>query len=136
MKRKVDAKELDDLQKLADWMDSRFVIPGTSIRFGLDSLLGLVPGIGDTVTVLSTGFLVKKAHEYGLPHHVKITMMWNMFVDWLIGLIPIIGDLFDIGWKANQKNVALIRKYVERAGAESDITSGPPPGDSAGTQTV
>ena len=98
-------EELDKLDKMAEWMDSRFHVPGTSIRFGIDSLLGLIPGVGDTVTVASTGYLLSKAHEYKLPWHVKTTMLWNLLIDWLIGFIPLLGD----------KNVALIKKYVERA---------------------
>ncbi len=108
-------EELDKLDKIAEWMDSRFKIPGTSIRFGLDSLLGIIPGVGDTITMASTGYLISKAHEYKLPWHVKTTMLWNLLIDWLIGLIPLLGDIFDVGWKANNKNVALIKKYVERS---------------------
>ena len=107
--------EIQKLDNLADWMDSRFQIPGTSIRFGLDSLLGLIPGVGDTITLASTGYLISKAHQYKLPWHVKTTMMWNLLIDWLIGLIPLLGDIFDIGWKANNKNVALIKKYIDKA---------------------
>jgi len=112
--RIVTEEELDKLENMAEWMDSKFHIPGTSIRFGFDSLLGLIPGIGDTVTLASTGYLLTKAHHYKLPWHVKTTMLWNLLVDWLIGLIPLLGDLFDVGWKANKKNVALIKKYVDR----------------------
>ena len=110
----VTQEELKKLDDLAEWMDNRFSIPGTSIRFGLDSLLGLIPGIGDSVTVISTFYLIARAHDYKLPWHVKTTMIWNLFIDWLIGLIPILGDIFDIGWKANKKNVALIKKYCDR----------------------
>lgn len=105
--------DLDKLQSMADWMDSRFKIPGTSIRFGLDSLLGLIPGVGDTVTLVSTVYLMGRARSFQLPWHVNLLMIFNTFVDWLIGLIPLIGDLFDIGWKANQRNVALIKKHAE-----------------------
>jgi len=111
----VTEEEIQKLDNLADWMDSRFQIPGTSIRFGLDSLLGLIPGVGDTITLASTGYLISKAHQYKLPWHVKTTMMWNLLIDWLIGLIPLLGDIFDVGWKANNKNVALIKKYIDKA---------------------
>lgn len=111
----VTEEELEKLDKIAEWMDSKFHIPGTSIRFGFDSLLGLLPGVGDTITLASTGYLLTKAHGYKLPWHVKTTMLWNLLIDWLIGIVPVLGDLFDVGWKANNKNVALIRKYVGRA---------------------
>ena len=111
----ISEEEIQKLEKMADWMDSRFKIPGTSIRFGFDSILGLIPGIGDTVTLATTGYLISRAHSYKLPWHVKTTMLWNLFVDWIIGLVPLLGDIFDVGWKANQKNVALIKKYIDRA---------------------
>lgn len=104
-------KELEELERFAKLMDSQFSIPGTSIRFGLDSILGLIPGIGDTGTALITLYLVHKAGKYNLPPHVKRQMLWNTFIDWLIGLIPLVGDIFDIRWKANLRNVALLRKY-------------------------
>lgn len=105
-------KDLEKLDSMARWMDSRFIIPGTQILFGFDSLLGLIPGVGDTLTLLTTLYLVGKAHQYGLPWHVKAKMIWNGFVDWLIGLVPLMGDIFDVQWKANHKNVALIREHV------------------------
>ena len=111
----ITEEEIEKLQSMADWMDSKFHIPGTSIRFGFDSILGFIPGIGDTVTLASTLYLMSRAHAYRLPWHLKITMFWNLFIDWIIGIIPIVGDIFDIGWKANQKNVALIKKYIYRA---------------------
>lgn len=111
------SKELRDLEKLAVWMDSRFRIPGTPIRIGLDSVLGLLPGIGDTGTLMVTLYLTEKARRYNLPQRVRLIMFWNAFVDWLIGLIPLAGDLFDIGWKANLRNIALLRKHLERRSA-------------------
>ncbi len=111
MTHKSKMNEIENLEKLADWMDSRFKIPGTSIRFGLDSLLGLVPGIGDTVTILSTIYLIGKSKSHNLPFYVTLKMIWNAFLDWFIGLIPFLGDIFDIGWKANRKNVALLKKH-------------------------
>lgn len=112
--RKNIQPDIDKLQSMADLMDSRFIIPGTNIRFGLDALLGLIPGVGDTVTLASTLYLLGASHSYGLPHHLKLKMVFNAFIDWLIGLIPFLGDIFDIGWKSNQKNVAIIREHLER----------------------
>lgn len=107
-------RDLEKLQAFADWMDSRFVIPGTQIRFGLDSLLGLLPGLGDTITVLSTAYLISKAHEHGAPFHIKARMAWNGFIDWMVGLVPLVGDIFDVGIKSNQKNVELLRRHLHR----------------------
>ncbi len=101
-----------DLERLAVWMDSKFSIPGTSIRFGLDSLFGLIPGIGDTGTALVTLYLINQARQYDLPASVQRKMLWNAFIDWLIGLVPLVGDIFDIRWKANMRNVALLRTHL------------------------
>lgn len=105
--------DIEELKSLAIWMDSRFKIPGTSIRFGLDSLLGLIPGIGDTVTFATTLYLIGVARSHGVPLYIIVKMIWNGLIDWLIGLIPLVGDIFDVGWKSNQKNVALIIAYLE-----------------------
>lgn len=106
--------DIAKLQSMADWMDSRFCIPGTSFRFGLDALLGLLPGVGDTVTLISTGYLISIAHAHELPWHVTVRMIWNAFIDWLIGLVPILGDIFDVGWKSNQMNLALLKRYIDQ----------------------
>ncbi len=105
--------ELRKLDRLAELMDNRFAIPGTSIRFGLDSLLGLLPGVGDTATLLVTLYLADRAKRYDLPGHLRARIYWNAFIDWAIGLVPFAGDIFDIGWKANVRNVALIRQYLQ-----------------------
>lgn len=112
------------LEKFAELMDSKFVIPGTDLRWGLDSLLGLIPGAGDTATLLCTAYLIGKAHSYKLPWHISALMIWNGFIDWLIGLIPFIGDIFDLGWKANNRNVALLKEHLSRqpAGREEILT--------------
>lgn len=114
----LDSVEFEqDLQKLemfAELMDRSFTIPGTSIRFGLDSLIGLLPGIGDTVTLFSLALFLRVAKHYDVPWYVRALMVWNAFVDWLIGIIPLIGDIFDVGWKSNIMNVGLIKKYARR----------------------
>lgn len=104
-------RELRHLEELADLMDSKFVLPGTSIRFGLDSLLGLIPGVGDTIGLITSVYIAGRAQAHDVPAHIKWVMLWNIFIDWLIGLIPLIGDIFDIGFKANRKNIELIRKH-------------------------
>lgn len=105
---------LSELDQIASWMDARFIVPGTSIRFGLDSVIGLIPGIGDTIGLGISGYIFHRAVQHGVPHHIKLNMLFNIFIDWLIGLIPLLGDLFDVKWKANTKNVALLRKHLEK----------------------
>lgn len=112
-----DEDRLRQLDWIADLMDSRFLLPGTNIRIGLDALIGLIPVLGDTISILISSYIVKTAHELGAPKHLKLRMAWNIFLDWLIGLVPFIGDVFDIGWKANRRNVALLRRHWERKNA-------------------
>jgi hypothetical protein len=101
-----------DLQSLATWMDSAFEIPGLGIRFGLDSLLGLLPGLGDTVTSFVSLYLVAAASRFGMSRVTLLRMTMNVAIDWLLGSIPLFGDLFDVYWKANQMNMALLRRHL------------------------
>lgn len=112
-------KKIQDLRKLAEWLDSKFMIPGTEIKFGLDSVLGLVPGVGDSVTLLFSAWLIREAHAMGVPKRTLAVMVWNAFLDWLIGLVPFFGDIFDVGWKANVKNIDLLQKHFESPGASA-----------------
>ena len=105
---------LQQIELIARLMDSGFTIPNTRITFGFDAVIGLIPVLGDTISVFISSYIVKVAHELGVPHHVKARMTFNIFVDWLIGLVPVIGDAFDVGWKANRKNVELIKKHLAR----------------------
>jgi hypothetical protein len=104
--------EIRRLEKLADWLDSRFIIPGTNVRFGLDSVLGLIPGLGDTVTALPAIYVVMAAQKLGVSRFVLMRMIGNVGVDMLLGAIPLLGDLFDVGFKANRRNVALLRRHL------------------------
>ncbi|MCK0167407.1 DUF4112 domain-containing protein [Jannaschia sp. S6380] len=105
---------LDRLDRLADNLDSRYRIPGTSIRFGWDGILGLIPGLGDIATLGPAGYILLEAHRLGAPSHVKGRMVFNSGVDWVVGSIPVIGDIFDVGWKANRRNVALLRRHFAK----------------------
>ncbi len=113
--------DIEKLRRIARLMDSQFAIPGTGFRFGFDGLLGLIPGVGDTVTAISTAYFVGMADQLGVPGHIKFKMILNGFIDWLVGLIPFIGDLFDFGFKANSKNARLILDYLKENG---DIIEG------------
>jgi hypothetical protein len=92
-------------------MDSQFVIPGTSIRFGLDALIGLIPGVGDLATFGISGFMLVIMAQNGASGFVLARMILNVLIDTAIGSIPLLGDLFDIGFKANTKNVRLMQEY-------------------------
>lgn len=114
-------KDIERLERIAKLLDSQFVVPGTGFRFGLDGLLGLIPGVGDTMTAVSTAYLIGMATQLDMPGHVKARMAWNGLLDWLVGLIPFFGDLFDFAFKANRKNVNLILSELKRRG---DIIEG------------
>lgn len=103
--------ELRRLERFAHLMDSRFRVPGTELRFGLDGLIGLVPGIGDSVTALPAAYIVMRARAIGAPPHLQGRMVANVLLDLLIGAVPLVGDLFDFGFKANRRNVGLLRNH-------------------------
>jgi hypothetical protein len=106
--------EIARLDRLADLLDSRFRIPGTKIRFGLDGLIGLVPGIGDTLTLLPSAWLVWRAWQMGLPRRDIARMAANTGVDYAVGLVPILGDIFDVAFKGNRRNIAILRAALGR----------------------
>lgn len=103
--------EIEKLEDLANLLDSRFSIPGTNIRFGLDGLLGLVPGIGDTVTAVLSFYIVARAQRFGVPRGLLLRMGGNVVFDWVVGSVPLLGDLFDLGFKANLRNVDLLKRH-------------------------
>jgi hypothetical protein len=105
-------QRLDALRKLAQLLDSAFVVPGTSMRVGLDPILGLVPGIGDLVSPLFTAGILWQARELGIPKVVQLRMIFNVAIDTVVGLVPVLGDLFDFAWKANDKNMALLDHHA------------------------
>jgi hypothetical protein len=119
----LDDKTIDALMQLSHLMDRAFVIPGTKIRFGLDSVLGLLPFIGDTLGLAISGYIYTFAKKTGVPFYLRLKMIWNIFIDWLIGIIPFAGDIFDVGWKANSKNVTIIAEYHKKQ-KDADVIEG------------
>jgi hypothetical protein len=109
--------ELADVQALAHWLDTRFVIPGTGIRFGLDFLLGLMPGVGDGITGLAGLYVIVRARALGAPVFLILRMLVNLLLDTVLGAIPVIGDLFDLTFRANSRNVRLLQRYLDTRGA-------------------
>ena len=103
---------LDALRRWAVLLDSAFRIPGTGIRFGLDAIIGLIPGIGDISTPAFAGLLLLQAVRMRLPIVVQARMVLNAAFDMLVGLVPILGDLVDVGWKANLRNLALLERHA------------------------
>jgi hypothetical protein len=105
-------RTLAALRKWSVFLDSAFRVPGTSLTFGLDPILGLIPGVGDLTTPLFAALLLLHAVRMRIPRVIQMRMLINALVDLLVGFIPIIGDLFDFGWKANVWNLALLERYA------------------------
>jgi len=105
------AERLARLDALASLLDTAFVLPGTNIRFGFDAMIGLVPGIGDAITTLISLYIVREARELGAPRHLIARMLANVALDGIVGAVPFLGDAFDVMWRANRRNVALLRKH-------------------------
>ena len=103
---------LDALRRWAVLLDSAFRIPGTGIRFGLDAIVGLIPGLGDISTPVFAALLLLHAVRMRLPLVVQARMVFNAGLDMLIGMVPILGDLVDIAWKANDMNMTLLERHA------------------------
>ena len=106
-----EPEELRSVARFTDLLDTKFKIPGTNIRFGADFILGLIPGAGDILGFGFSGMLVVTMARYGASGSVILKMLFNVLLDSTIGAIPIIGDLFDLGYKANLRNYKLLRSH-------------------------
>jgi hypothetical protein len=100
----------ESLEMLANLLDDAFAIPGTNWRFGLDAIVGLVPGIGDLITSAFSFIIVFAAWQRNLPKVTIARMIGNIAVDTLLGSMPIFGDFFDAAWKSNKMNVELLKR--------------------------
>ncbi len=101
------------LERLAWYLDSSIRVPGLKARFGLDGLIGLIPGFGDTIGALISSVVISEAARMGAPKVLLLKMAFNVALDALAGTVPVLGDLFDFVWKANQRNVQLLNSYLE-----------------------
>ena len=110
-------EQLAQLEWLADLLDSRFVIPGTNVRFGLDGVIGLIPVAGDLISALISFYLISRTSELGLSPWVKTRMVWNVGLDTVGGAVPVLGDMFDVSFKSNRRNIALAKRYLAKHGA-------------------
>ena len=99
------------LDALARLLDNQFRIPGTNIRFGLDGIIGLIPYVGDIAGFVISGILFHLMWQRGAGPLIMLRMMGNVAIDTLVGVVPVVGDLFDFGFKANRRNVELLKKY-------------------------
>ena len=107
-----DPRGLETLRRWARVFDSQFRIPGTQIRFGLDPILGLIPGLGDVASPVFSLFFIWHGVRLGVPKIVLARMVLNVLIDSGVGAVPVLGDLFDFGWKANAWNLALLERHA------------------------
>ena len=107
--RRVDA--------LAHLLDDSIPVPGTGMRFGLDAVIGLVPGLGDAAGALLSSWIVLEGARLGAGVSVVLRMLLNVAIEAVVGAIPVLGDLFDAGWKANLRNIRLLHRAIDAPGA-------------------
>lgn len=105
-----NTKDLDNARRLAKLLDTAVGVPGTKLRLGLDALLGLIPGAGDAIGAALSGYIILAAARAGATRATLMRMVGNVAVDTLIGAIPLLGDLFDVAFKANVRNLALLER--------------------------
>jgi hypothetical protein len=108
------AASIARVKRIARIMDTAWGIPGTKMRFGADSLIGLVPGAGDLVTMGISLYMLAEAHRLGIPKSILLKMAGNIAVDTGIGAVPLVGDVFDLFFKSNSKNAKLLIDYIEK----------------------
>jgi len=102
---------LDGIAKL---LDVAFIVPGTKFRYGIDGLIGLIPVIGDIITTAISLWIVREARALGAPWHITARMLANVAVDGAVGLVPVAGDAFDVMFRANVRNVRMLRRWLEK----------------------
>jgi len=102
------------LEVLAKLLDVAFILPGTKIRYGIDGIIGLIPIVGDLITTAIQLWLVREARALGAPWHLVARMLGNVALDGVIGIVPVVGDAFDVMFRANIRNVRMLRKWLDR----------------------
>jgi hypothetical protein len=107
-------QRLARLDALAKLLDVAFILPGTNIRYGIDGLIGLVPVVGDIITTAISLWLVREARALGAPWHLTARMLGNVALDGVVGLVPLAGDAFDVMFRANVRNVRLLRRWMDK----------------------
>lgn len=104
---------------VARLMDSLFAIPGTRIRLGLDAILGLVPVAGDLLAQAISTYIIWEAHQLGVSKFTLLRMLGNTLLDTVVGAVPLVGDAFDVAFRANMKNMRLLQRHLEKQGYQT-----------------
>ena len=95
-------------------LDVAFIVPGTNFRYGIDGLIGLIPVVGDIITTAISLWVVREARALGAPWHITARMLANVAVDGVVGLVPVAGDAFDVMFRANVRNVRMLKRWLDR----------------------
>jgi NAD/NADP transhydrogenase beta subunit len=101
------------VRAIAVLLDDALRVPGTNIRFGIDPLIGMIPGLGDLLGGAASAYIILEAARAGAPASLLLRMTLNVGLDTLVGALPVVGDLFDFAWKSNARNVRLFSQHVE-----------------------
>jgi len=109
------------IEKLSWWMDESIRLPWGS-RIGFDGIIGLIPGVGDVSTMIVSIYIIKEARRHGAPLSLVVRMLAHVGIETVLGVIPVIGDLFDFYYKANTKNIKLLKKHLRKKLKESDVS--------------
>jgi hypothetical protein len=107
-------QRLARLDALAKLLDVAFIVPGTKFRYGIDGLIGLIPVVGDIITTAISLWVVREARALGAPWHITARMLANVAVDGVVGLVPVAGDAFDVMFRANVRNVRMLKRWLDR----------------------
>ena len=110
--KEIFEEKLIRLRQLSKNLDESFTVPGTNIKFGMDAILGLVPGGGDLVSGIFSLYMLRAAIKLKLPKRAILSMLANIVLDTTVGIIPVAGDIFDVFWKSNKRNMNIIEKYI------------------------
>jgi hypothetical protein len=107
-------QRLARLDAVAKLLDIAFIVPGTNIRYGIDGIIGLIPVVGDIIATALSLWLVREARALGAPWHVTARMLGNVALDGVVGIVPIVGDAFDVMFRANIRNMRLLRRWMDK----------------------
>ena len=107
-------QRLARLDALAKLLDVAFIVPGTNFRYGIDGLIGLIPVVGDIITTAISLWVVREARALGAPWYITSRMLANVALDGVVGLVPVAGDAFDVMFRANVRNVRMLRRWLEK----------------------
>ena len=107
-------QRLARLDAVAKLLDIAFIVPGTNIRYGIDGIIGLIPVVGDLIATALSLWLVREARALGAPWHITARMLGNVAIQGVVGAVPVAGDAFDVLFRANIRNVRMLRRWMDR----------------------